>query len=206
MKSIKNIQEVVGRKSFMDFMIAMNGFADLKEWSEVGGMLNLVRKLLTVFDPDDMIDVGCGQRPTLAALLALNYGSETRIISAIDPQLGLEYGQNLSSYYAYKMKLGEWWREYNKYRHLFTRENHRLLIISNHGHVKPQEVDKFISESVYGRWVYVTCPCCVDNRLTNRRSIHFEDQHMNTPKNKIYIYADDSTFEDIAKIRFERKK
>jgi hypothetical protein len=64
MKSYKNIARVVTRKSFPDFLKALNYRVDVKEWSEVGGTFEIVRKVMHVFDADYMYDVGCGKYPT----------------------------------------------------------------------------------------------------------------------------------------------
>ena len=78
MKSSRNLEPVINRRSFADFIEALNGHTDIKEWSEVGGVFRRVRDITSIFEPDLVIDCGCGKRPTLATMMALNYPWEVK--------------------------------------------------------------------------------------------------------------------------------
>lgn len=197
MKSAKNLMELMSRKSFLDFLIAMNGHNDVKEWSEVGGVFRIIRKIMKVFNPIHLIDIGCGKRPTLATLLALNYGCGGHIITyAVDPQLTGEYSKNIKFLHQIPKRLEEFVRECSSED---TFES--VLAISNHGHCKKHEIESLLKQ--YKKWIYISVPCCVDNRL-NQNAIHFKDIHSFSPRNDIYIYADSETFKEVSKIKLEK--
>jgi hypothetical protein len=182
MKSIKNLQHVMERKSFPDFLKAMNHVVDIKEWSETGGVFNLCRNLLRTFDPDVIYDVGCGRRPTLGALMALNYKKK---VVCIDPQLDLTAAESILRLFKYSATLGDYLRESAGTKHQIL--NVPTLVLANHSHVSKKEV--FVLIQKLRTWVYITVPCCVDNRLNNRACVSYKDIHMHSPRNDVFIYA-----------------
>lgn len=182
MKSIRNIQQVMERKSFPDFLAAMNNKVDLKEWSEVGGIYGLSRNILKNFKADHIFDIGCGKRPTLGAMMALNYKCR---VHCIDPQLSKEYAKNIT-----RLNLCDVQLDY--YLKLGDEIKSPTLVLCNHAHVARKDIVKFLAK--INNWIYVTVPCCVDNRLSNKKCISYKDIHMHTPKNDVYIYASDDKY------------
>lgn len=178
MKSYKNISYVLERKSFPLFLSALNNFVDTKEWSEVGGVYNLCRKLMVNFNPDIIFDVGCGKRPTLALLMALNYKA---VVHAIDPQLDNTYCAEIERLNLHSVKLEEFAKSMD-----IKRET-TALILANHSHVSSRYIRAFLSK--FKIWVYVTVPCCVSNRLSDEVGVCFKDIHMHTDKNDVYVYS-----------------
>ncbi|MFW6310836.1 MAG: hypothetical protein ACOC1K_01225 [Nanoarchaeota archaeon] len=175
-KSSKNIERVLARKSFPDFLKAMNYKVDTKEWSEVGGVLNIAMNIMKVYDPEIIFDIGCGKRPTLATLMALSFKKE---VIAIDPQLSNNYAKEIKRLKFYKDKLVNCNLKYTF--------NKKVLVLCNHSHVKKKEIKNFLDS--FEEWVYLTVPCCVDNRIDNLISLNYRDMHMHTEKNDIFIYS-----------------
>lgn len=182
MKSIKNIQHILERKSFPDFLKALHYKVDLKEWSETGGVFNLCRCLLHSFSPTVVYDVGSGRRPTLGTLMALNY--KTKVV-CIDPQLDTTCASEISRLQLHKVPLSEYLRT------TFVEDGFDseapTLILANHSHVSKREARALIQK--LKDWVYITVPCCVDNKLSNRSCVSYKDMHMHSARNDIFIYA-----------------
>lgn len=176
MKSATNVSRVVERKSFKDFIVAMNYHVDVKEWSEVGGVYEISRRILKHFDPELIMDVGCGKRPTLATLMALNYKCD---VVAVDPQLDDQYSSKINRLVKVRTTLLEYAKSVLVKR--------RLLLLANHSHAPKYEIMLMLSKSP--SWVYVTVPCCVDNKLSNEISIHFKDIHMHSDKNEVFVFS-----------------
>jgi hypothetical protein len=175
------------RRSFPDFLKSLNNHVDLKEWSEVGGVFNIVMNLFKDFNPDFILDVGCGKRPTFAILMVLNYKITTY---AIDPNLGTEYlTSNLRYLYYFKNTL----ETFSKESVNSNIQNSKVLIVCNHSHVKSKEISEFIN-SLKKDWVYITVPCCYDNKLPNQKSISIIDKHIHSPKNEIFIYSNNTNY------------
>lgn len=185
MKSIKNIQQITNRRSFPDFMTAMNYKVDLKEWSEVGGVYNICRTLLKTFNPDIIFDIGCGKRPTLGVIMALNYKIP---VYCIDPQLDTELAKNINDIFLKNISL----QEYNKILRRRGKSEDKALILGNHSHVSKQEITEFTR--FFSEWVYITVPCCIDNKLTNRACVCYKDIHMHSPKNNVFICASNNEY------------
>lgn len=175
MRSVKYIAEIMRRRSFPEFFNALDNHVDLKEWSEVGAMFEVARKVLSVSDYDVILDVGCGKRPTLGILMALNYGNEKRTVVSIDPQLATTYASNIKYLSKFKGKLSELPK---------ISSGIKVLVLANHAHVSKNEMKKFLS--TLSSWTYVTCPCCIDNKLDDGKYI--KDIHSWSPKNEIYIF------------------
>jgi hypothetical protein len=184
MRSIRNIQQIMGRKSFPDFLAAMNNHVDLKEWSEVGGVYGLSRNILRHFKADHIFDIGCGKRPTLGTLMALNYKA---FVYCIDPQLSLDYAKNITRLFLYNEPLSHY---LSKIENITITEP--TLVLCNHSHVSKKEITKFLAK--IDNWIYVTVPCCIDNRLSNKKCISYKDIHMHTPENDVHIYASDDKY------------
>jgi len=187
MKSIKNIKNIINRKSFIDFLIAIDNKKDLKEWSEVGGVFDFVRKILKKWEPDIVFDIGCGKRPTLGTMMALNYPWD---VISIDPKIDTNLCDNIHGIKLVKSKLSDFNDEYNI--------DHKYgLVLCNHSHVKENEIKELLEK--FDDWVYITVPCCVDNTLKGKYCINYIDEHMWTTKNKIYIYTkyDQLNIEDL---------
>lgn len=180
MKSVKNVSRILSRKSFPDFLKAMNYKTDVKEWSEVGGVLNQAMSILKVFDASIILDIGCGKRPTLATLMALNF---KKLVYAIDPQLDTSYSTEIDFLELEPIQLASFTRK-NKHQ---LKNYNKALILCNHSHVSRKEIKLLLDK--FDDWVYLTVPCCVDNKLTNLKSIHYKDIHMHTDKNDIHIYS-----------------
>jgi hypothetical protein len=178
MKSYLNIGYVLERKSFPLFLAALNNFVDMKEWSEVGGVYNICRKIMHKHSPDVIYDIGCGKRPTLALMMALNYKVP---VHAIDPQLDLSNCKSINRLYMYNLKLKQFiemsdFKDYNN-----------ALVLANHSHASMREVTELLSK--FKEWTYLTVPCCIDNRLNNKSGVHYKDIHMHSDKNSVFIYS-----------------
>lgn len=182
MKSIKNVQEVLTRKSFPDFMKALNHRVDIKEWSEVGGVFKIARNILQKKKFDIIFDIGCGKYPTLATMVALNIKSSEVI--AIDPQLQLsESFDFIKRLDLIKDKLSD----VSDLALTGSGLNGSALLLSNHSHATNKEIKRVTN--LFKEWIYITVPCCVDNRLHGLKSIHIKDVHSHSPKNDVYICA-----------------
>lgn len=180
MKSHKNIKMVLERKSFKGFIEAMNYHVDIKEWSEVGGVYNIARKILKHFEPELIMDVGCGKRPTLATIMALNY--KVKVV-AIDPQLDNSYAAQIQRLSLNREILLDYIKTMKK--------QESVLIVANHSHAPKSEITLLLSK--VKNWVYITVPCCVDNKLSNETSIYYKDLHMHSEKNDVFIFSKDKT-------------
>lgn len=178
MKSHKNIERILKRKSFKGFIEAMDYHVDIKEWSEVGGVYDIARKILHHFEPEIIMDVGCGKRPTLATIMALNYKIK---VVAIDPNLDIGYSKNIERLDLHKETL----LSHSKRTDL----GKTVLVLANHSHASKHEISLLLSKTK--DWVYVTIPCCMDNKLHNKTSIHYKDIHMHSEKNDVFIFSKD---------------
>lgn len=179
MKSHRNIQKVLERKSFPLFLQALNNHVDTKEWSEVGGVFEVCRKLLGNFSPGHVFDVGCGRRPTLALLMALNYPFQ---VHAVDPNLDLSLCYGVERIHLYNLKLAEFAR-------FGVPETAMALVLANHSHAPLKEIRTLLG--LCKSWVYITVPCCVDNRLRDMAGVHLKDPHMHSEKNDVYVYSNE---------------
>ena len=177
MKSHRNVQRVLERKSFPEFLKALDNHVDTKEWSEVGGVFELCIKLLRNFSPDCVFDVGCGKRPTLALMMALNYPFR---VHAVDPRLNTRLCKGIDRLNLYDIRLSEF-VEYG------IDKTDKAMILANHSHASLNEIKALLGKC--GSWVYVTVPCCMDNRLRELAGVHIKDVHMHSPKNDVYAYS-----------------
>lgn len=177
MKSHLNISRILIRKCFPTFLEALHHHVDIREFSEVGGLFELCRKILTVFTPDYIFDVGSGKRPTFATLMALNYTTE---VYAIDPNLDLSCSRNIKRYTGVKQKLSQFCSDFT------VEPDKSCLIACNHCHVGKTEILELINK--FTCWVYVTVPCCADNRL-EMVSVAYRDPHMHSEKKDVYVYS-----------------
>lgn len=189
MRSVKNVQQVLMRRSFPDFLKAMNNKVDIKEWSEVGGVFSAVRSVLRNLKPDIVFEIGCGKRPTLATLLALNYKMP---IVAIDPALNLDYAEGIWGLKLVPVTLQGALDNCDLLVELLdglvSQDPATALVVANHAHCSRREI--LALTKMFKHWVYITVPCCVDNTLLAPALVK-EDIHMHTPKNKIYTQASD---------------
>lgn len=179
MKSHKNIEYVLTRRSFPDFLKALDHKVDTKEWSEVGGVFHLARGILQKFKPGVIFDIGCGKRPTLAVMMALNFKAP---VIAVDPQLDDTLAGDIKRLWLYPSPTKDWLHNNGA-----PKDSNGALILANHSHVSKREIMELTN--LYKTWVYVTVPCCVDNKLSGRMALTYKDVHMHTPKNDVYIYA-----------------
>lgn len=177
MKSHLNLKIVLERKSFPKFLQALNYHVDIKEWSETGGVFSLCRKILHNFAPDDVYDIGCGKRPTLALLMALNYPFN---VHAVDPQLDTSYAKAVSRLFLYNLGL-------RNFAAAGMPGSNKAMVLANHAHVPAKDMSSFLSG--FKEWVYVTVPCCIDNRLASMPCVHYKDPHMHSEKNGVYVYS-----------------
>lgn len=175
MKSVKYIEKILKRKSFRDFLEAMNNVVDIKEWSETGTLFDLCSRIMSFYRPRFIFDIGCGKRPTLATLMALNYKDT---VIAIDPNLSNEYAKNIYNLYLISKKLKD-----IKIR----KTNHKVLVLCNHSHTTSKEMVSFLNN--FQEWIYITVPCCVDNKIPNVISLSYIGKHSHSPKNEIHIYS-----------------
>ena len=184
MKSIKNVADILERKSFPEFLEALDYHVDIKEWSEVGGVYKIVRMIMQHYNPDIVFDIGCGKRPTLGTVLALNYKQP---VFCIDPILDASLASKIRRLYKYNDTLDEWLNDRDRRQFAFRK---KALICANHSHSSKTEL--LALTKCFEEWVLVTVPCCVDNRLNEGVALHMKDRHMHTPKNDIYIWASDT--------------
>ena len=176
----KYVKEVMKRKSFPDFFSALGSKVDWKEWSEIYGMYKVVLDTLykNNFIPDIVFDIGCGKRPTLGAFLALNIKSIRNIdVIAIDPQLDKNLCKNIYGIHLYPYTLDEY------ISGVSLNKKQKALVLCNHAHVSKKQVINFLDN--YEEWIYITCPCCVDNQLDS--GLYIVDKNVDSPKNTYYI-------------------
>lgn len=181
MKSSRNIELILQRRSLVDFIKALGNHVDPKEWSEVGGVYDLCRRIFAICTPKVVFDIGSGKRPTFAVLMALNYKVK---VAAIDPQLDTELASEVRGYSPFKYELKQF-LSHEEAAGFLTDE--LTLIVGNHSHVSKREI-MMLTQHLKD-WIYVTVPCCVDNKLSNNTAISYKDIHMHTDKNDVYIYA-----------------
>ena len=184
MRTPKYICEVLRRRSFPDFLAAMNNKADPKEWSETWAMFRVLLRELKTW-PEKLkdtiiLDAGCGKRPTLAVLVALNLPNAR--VYAVDPQLDQTCGHAtdkapLQGLTLYKCSLGE----------IKITECLPIIVLANHAHI-PYSVLKAQTNPTLP-WMIITNPCCTDNRPPSGRYV--VDRHIWSPKNTIYIGRSD---------------
>ncbi len=191
MNSVKNVQQVMARRSFPEFLRAMGDHVDVKEWSEVGGVFNAVRSVLRRFRPDVIVEAGCGKRPTLATMLALNYSIPVYVT---DPGLDTSYASNVKGLGKFTLPLhglsvgsADPIDEHGM-RLIDVTKQRSVLLVANHSHHSRKDAAEFVK--MFDAWVYITVPCCKHNTLLEP-SIVKEDIHMHSPKNKIYTQAFD---------------
>ena len=182
MKNFRYVDYVMRRRSFTDFWLAMGMHYNPKEWTECVGMLNRAKHHMQDWTPDIAFDIGCGKRPTLGVLFALNVASVGHV-ACIDPQLDAPeraYGLKKITYYG--LRLDTFLASEPHF--LSDASGKKALILCNHAHVKKAEIMDLASN--FGEWVYITCPCCVDNRLGNGH--YYRDESVWSPKNEFYTF------------------
>ena len=174
----KYVKEVMRRKSFPDFFSALGSKVDWKEWSEIYGMYKVVLDTLykTDFKPDIVFDIGGGKRPTFGTFLILNVKSINNVI-CIDPQLDDKLCKNIKGMHLYSCYLNDFVSDEK------INKQQRALAICNHAHVSKLQINKFLNN--FDEWVYITCPCCVDNQLDS--GSYIIDKNVDSPKNTYYI-------------------
>jgi len=189
MRSAENIKYILERRSFQDFLNALGGKVDLKEYSEVGGMVKIIKALMSIYDFSNIIDVGCGKRPTLATYMAYNYSAP---VFAIDPKVDTNLCLDTNSLYLFDMKLSEFINERYSFKYGTT------LILCNHSHATKEEIEDLTNKM--NNWVYLTMPCCIDNIL-NRPYVRFEDEHIWSPKNKIFLQDKNNSISTLSELQ-----
>lgn len=178
MSSFKHIEYLLKRKCFPDYLNALNFKVDLKEISECVGMLHIIKNAVRYKSIPTAFDIGCGKRPTLGVLMALEIKSINNIVS-IDPQIDITLAKDINGLYLHKKTLAEYCDEKKRY---ITFSN--ALICCNHSHVKKEELYKLFNKC--DDWTYITNPCCINNKL--KRGLYFCDRHIRSPKNEIYVF------------------
>ena len=157
-------------------------------------MFNAARSVLRTLKPDIIFEVGCGKRPTLATMLALNY--KTPVV-AIDPALSLDYADGIHGLKLVPSTLGDTFKDGEFMDQLLeedmwglnlTERSTTALVVANHAHCSRREI--LTLTNMFNSWVYITVPCCVDNTLLAPALVK-EDVHMHSPKNKIYTQTND---------------
>lgn len=179
----KYVKEVTQRKSFPDFFFALGCKFDWKEYSEIYSMYQIVVGTLEKysFKPDIVYDIGCGKRPTLGTFLALNVKSMNNII-CIDPSLNTDLAKNIKGLELKQNYLSDFvFTESCKEKSKF--DNKDVLILCNHSHVSKKDVLNLTK--MHEKWIYITCPCCIDNKLDGGEFII--DKFVDSPKNIYYI-------------------
>jgi hypothetical protein len=179
MKSFKYIKQLLERKSFPDFIKAVGMKVDLKEWTECIGMMNKVNEITKDKKIDFVFDIGCGKRPTLGILLALNFSGLNKVV-CIDPQLDTSLASNVRGIKLFNVSLNDFLNKIKKVNKSFG----NAVICCNHSHVSKKELYSLMD--LCNNWTYITTPCCVDNRLIN--GLYYKDEHIWSPKNEIYTF------------------
>ena len=181
MKSSRYLEFILRRKCFLDFFKAMNYHVDAKEWTEVIGMYFFMNKVIGDKKFDIVIDAGCGKRPTLGTWLALNRKDMANIIS-IDPALDLNatYALDINNLNQCKGCLVAGEEE-----GIINKDIKSCLLLANHAHITKKEVKDFLSN--FEDWIYITSPCCYDNRL-DQKAIYYKDPHVHSKKNEYYYF------------------
>ena len=75
MSNFRHIEYLLKRKCFPNYLKALNFKVDLKEMSECIGMLRVLRNVVRDKNITTAFDIGCGKRPTLGVLMALEIKS-----------------------------------------------------------------------------------------------------------------------------------
>lgn len=185
MKDYTYVEYILKRRSFPDFLKAVGYKVDLKEWTECAAMLQIGKNILgqrqETFKPDLVIDAGCGVRPTLAVLLALNIKSlRSTPIIAIDPVIYENLGTGIENLSLSKRTVGAWAHNDGEFA------NKNAIVFCNHAHVGLNEVRHLLNK--FSNWIYITSPCCLDNVIPNKLSLFYQDQRVWSAKNKYYIF------------------
>ena len=177
MKSYKYIEFILKRKSFPDFIKAVNFKADMKEWTECIAMFFRILHIIKDKKIDIAFDIGSGKRPTLGAIISLNIKSINKVV-CIDPQLDLSLGKNIKGLTLEKETLLNY-VDKNK-----SSKFNDVLICCNHSHVSKKEIYQLMD--LCNNWTYITSPCCIDNKLTD--GLYYKDRHIWSPKNEIFTF------------------
>jgi hypothetical protein len=130
---------------------------------------------MNIYNFSNIIEVGCGKRPTLATFMAYNYNTT---VFAIDPKVDTELCQYTTLLFLYKMKLSEFIEFKKSFEHGAT------LVLCNHSHVSKKEIEDLTDKM--SNWVYLTMPCCVNNVL-DRPYVKFKDEHIWSPENSMFL-------------------
>lgn len=174
MRSAKRLVDLLTRKSFLDYVFALNNHIDPKEITECMAMFNIVRKILKDEDVDIIFDIGCGKRPSLGTIMALNY---KKPVICIDPQLNTSLCKNIKDIQLYNVGLEEWDIPPDI-------KNLKALVLCNHAHTSKVMMEQFLSN--FKDWTYITCPCCKNNKFDFGR--YTKDYHSWSDKNEIFIF------------------
>lgn len=180
MKTDKYVMEILNRKCTIDFINAIKKI-DIKEWTEIYAMYKRLLNVLTkypTFKPDVVFDIGCGKRPTLGTWIALNIKSINNII-CIDPQLDTTLANNINGLTLYNEEL-------EQVLPLLSKKQ-SAIVLCNHSHVTAQTIKQLLNK--YEQWIYITCPCCVNNTFPNIGFDGMIDTYVKSPKNTYYTFT-----------------
>ena len=114
MSNFRHIEYLLKRKCFPNYLKALNFKVDLKEISECIGMLRVLRNVVRDKNITTAFDIGCGKRPTLGVLMALEIKSINNIVS-IDPQIDITLAKDINGLYLHKKTLAEYCDEKKLY-------------------------------------------------------------------------------------------
>ena len=169
----------------MDFMDAVGGIADPKEWTEIVGMYWRAKEVMETFKPDIIYDIGCGKRPTLGAFIALNVKS-VDTICCLDPQLDDSLGKGIEGLNLLPITLEDYTSRHRAAISSYDEKPPigKALILCNHAHVKKEAIKVF--RGLFEDWVYITSPCCVDNRFP--KGEYYKDKNVWSPKNEYFTF------------------
>jgi len=180
--SYKRLSEIITKRCFLDVVKALDNKIDPKELVEVQCIYNYLSSYVMPTYKDTSInvcifDIGCGKRPTLGVYLALMYSYN---VVSIDPQLDINLANHVNNIKLINKRI-----QFIKQSDIPYDFNH-IIVIQNHGHVKYRQIRPLLN--LAKTWEYITCPCCVDNRIPDKRAMHYKDSHSSSPKNEIYHY------------------
>lgn len=179
MKKWKHIEYLLRRRSFPDFIKATGCKADPKEWSECIAMMHRINYAIKDKKIDVAFDIGCGKRPTLGILIALNVKSINKVV-CVDPQLDTSLAKDIKGIELEKLYLTDFVNKIKEKSISFG----NVLICCNHSHAPKKEIYQLMD--LCEDWIYITCPCCVDNKLKN--GLYFKDTAIWSPKNEIFTF------------------
>jgi hypothetical protein len=171
MKSSKYLNQFFARKSWKDIVQYMPHKLNLKEITEVMAVWRVARKY--VDEVGGIVDCGSGKWSSMGVLAAFSCKTD---IYSVDPREDLIVHKDIKNHKCINKKLCD----------VIINKVCPVMLLSCHGHQTLSETKNFLDH--FPQWIYITMPCCVDNRIPNRVGEVLVDQYVWSDKNTIYTY------------------